>query len=154
LHSVAHPVSVILRASPATGQRPPRSSGEPPVNDHPLATLLRRFDLARPPSAGPPPAARPFAGRRWEPVCEVQADGARYLILRQAPSPALGPDILTKGERRVVILAAQGLRTKEIAHHLEISYATVRVLLMRAARKYEARSREELFAKWTAHSCD
>jgi DNA-binding CsgD family transcriptional regulator len=72
--------------------------------------------------------------------------------LRQANPSAAHPDILTDGERRVVELAAQGLRTKEIAHHLDISHATVRVLLMRASRKYDARSREELFTKWAALS--
>jgi DNA-binding CsgD family transcriptional regulator len=130
---------------------PARFSADLPVSDHHLATLVRRFDLARPPSAGPQPRARAF-GRHWEHVCEVQAEGVRYLVLRQARPSALGPKILTEGERRVVLLAARGLRTKEIAHHLNVGHATVRVLLMRAARKYDARSREELFAKWTAHS--
>src|SRR4051812_15041846 len=77
-----------------------------------------------------------FAGRRWQRVCEVETSSARYVMLRQ-PN-ATGAESLTESERRVVELAAYGLSPKESAYELGVSHSTVRVLLMRAARKYGA----------------
>jgi DNA-binding CsgD family transcriptional regulator len=90
-----------------------------------------------------------FAGRRWQRVCEVETSSARYVMLRQPNATARGAESLTESERRVVELAAYGLSPKESAYELGVSHSTVRVLLMRAARKYGARSRAELMARLT-----
>jgi DNA-binding CsgD family transcriptional regulator len=90
-----------------------------------------------------------FAGGRWKRICEIQTSSARYVLLRQPNPTAIGPQSLTESERRVVELAAYGLSPKESAHELGVSHSTVRVLLMRAARKYGVRSRAELMATLT-----
>jgi DNA-binding NarL/FixJ family response regulator len=90
-----------------------------------------------------------FAGRRWERVCEIQASSAQYVLLRQPKPTAIRPQSLTESERRVVELAAYGLSPKESAYELGVSHSTVRVLLMRAARKHGVRSRAELMARLT-----
>jgi DNA-binding NarL/FixJ family response regulator len=51
---------------------------------------------------------------------------------------------LTPTERCVVTCALRGFSTKEIAYTLGISDSTVRVLIMRAVRRYGYRSRREL----------
>jgi DNA-binding CsgD family transcriptional regulator len=90
------------------------------------------------------------ATRQWECVWDVQSDGVQYVLLRRARRAAESPAALTDREERVVALAASGLRTKEIAFQLGISDTTVRVLLMRAARKYGVRGRKAVVTKWSA----
>jgi DNA-binding CsgD family transcriptional regulator len=90
------------------------------------------------------------AMRLWECVCDLQTDGVRYVLLRRARPAAESHEALTDRERGVVALAASGLRSKEVAFQLGITDATVRVLLMRAARKYRVRGRKALLAKWSA----
>jgi DNA-binding CsgD family transcriptional regulator len=90
-----------------------------------------------------------FGRRRWQRVCELQTSSARYVVLRQPHPTAIGSRSLTESERRVVELAAYGLSPKESAYELGVSHSTVRVLLMRAARKYGVRSRAELMARLT-----
>jgi len=122
------------------------SLGGEPVSHRNLANLVRRLDLAR--RTSPNPKLRTYAGKRWERVCVFEIDGARYVVLRQSNPAGSSAESLTNGERRVLVLAAEGLRTKEIAYLLGKSDVTVRVLLMRAARKYDVRGRGELLAKW------
>jgi DNA-binding CsgD family transcriptional regulator len=55
---------------------------------------------------------------------------------------------ITKAERRVVTAAVAGLTTKEIAYGFGIADTTVRVLLMRAARRCGTRSRRDLLRLW------
>ena len=88
-----------------------------------------------------------FGRRRWEQVCDIQTPSARYVVLRQPHPTAIGSQSLTESERRVVELAAYGLSPKESAYELGVSHSTVRVLLMRAARKFGVRSRAELMVR-------
>ena len=59
-----------------------------------------------------------------------------------------GPSSLTDAERSAVTAAACGHSTKEIAYTFGIADATVRVLLMRAARRCGVQSRRELLDLW------
>jgi DNA-binding CsgD family transcriptional regulator len=77
---------------------------------------------------------------RLVPVCESPP-----------PSRVRGPSSLTEAERSAVTAAARGHTTKEIAYTFGISDATVRVLLMRAARRCGVQSRKELLSLWLRH---
>ena len=55
---------------------------------------------------------------------------------------------MTKAEQTVVSALARGSSTKETAYWLGVSDSTVRVLLMRAARRAGASSRRELVQIW------
>ena len=68
------------------------------------------------------------------------------LLAGAATLPPEGIEALTSAERTVVGHAARGLSTKEIAYTLGISDTTVRVLLMRAARRCGVKDRRELMA--------
>lgn len=81
---------------------------------------------------------------RWTLVEEFDSHGSRYVVAREnAPEPKR-VTFLTLTENSVVSYASRGFSTKEIAYTLGISATTVRVLLMRAARRCGVRSREEL----------
>jgi DNA-binding CsgD family transcriptional regulator len=54
--------------------------------------------------------------------------------------------VLSSREHEVVSLAVKGASNKEIAHALGIAHATVRVLLSRAAAKWDVKTREELLS--------
>ena len=55
--------------------------------------------------------------------------------------------VLTRGERRIVVLIAQGLRNKEIAYRLGLTEGTVKVYLSRLFKKVDVSDRFEL-ALW------
>lgn len=82
--------------------------------------------------------------RQWTVVDEFESNGEKYVVARESAPPAGELSLLTPAERSVVTHAARGSSTKEIAYELGISDATVRVLLMRAARRCGARGRKEL----------
>jgi DNA-binding CsgD family transcriptional regulator len=84
---------------------------------------------------------------RWTLVDEFDAHGAKYVVARENSPQATGLHSLTPAENCVVTYAARGFSTKEIAYTLGISATTVRVLLMRAARRCGVRSREELLQR-------
>jgi DNA-binding CsgD family transcriptional regulator len=91
---------------------------------------------------------------RWTLVDEFDSRGSKYVVAREnAPRPA-GLVSLTPTERCVVTYAARGFSTKEIAYTLGISATTVRVLLMRAVRRYGVRSREELLQLCRENAAD
>jgi DNA-binding CsgD family transcriptional regulator len=68
-------------------------------------------------------------------------------LVEPAPSPKRvreeGEDKLTKRERQVLTLLAQGLTAKEIAHHLTISEATARNHIQNILSKLDLHSRLE-----------
>jgi len=82
----------------------------------------------------------------WTLIDRFETDGERYVIARENVPQLNGLVALTPTERFVVAYAARGASTKEIAYTLGISATTVRVLLMRAARRYGVRSRKALLA--------
>ena len=98
-----------------------------------------------------------FTGRsgglcgEWDVLADFQVGGRRYVVATEA-ARGLRPSarILTEAERSVVAAAATGASTKEIAHTLGLVDTTVRVLLMRAARRYRVRTRQELVRLWMA----
>jgi DNA-binding CsgD family transcriptional regulator len=83
---------------------------------------------------------------QWTLVDQFESDGAKYVVAKKNEPRPRGLSALTPTERRVVTYAARGSSTKEIAHTLGIRDTTVRVLLMRAARRCGVESREELLA--------
>jgi DNA-binding CsgD family transcriptional regulator len=82
----------------------------------------------------------------WTLIDRFESDGERYVVARENVPQLKGLAALTPTERFVVAYAARGFTTKEIAYTLGISAITVRVLLMRAARRYGVRSRKALLA--------
>jgi DNA-binding CsgD family transcriptional regulator len=83
---------------------------------------------------------------RWTLVDHFERDGTRYVVARENTPPAKRLATLSPTELSVVTYAARGATTKEIAYTLGISDTTVRVLLMRAARRCGVRDREALLA--------
>jgi DNA-binding CsgD family transcriptional regulator len=77
----------------------------------------------------------------------------RARLVRASENPSRsrlrGPASLTETERSAVTAAARGHSTKEIAYTFGIAEATVRVLLMRAARRCGVQSRKELLSLWS-----
>jgi DNA-binding CsgD family transcriptional regulator len=83
---------------------------------------------------------------QWTLVDQYESDGKRFVVAQENAPQARGLAQLTPTERSVVTCAARGLSTKEVAYTLGISDATVRVLLMRAARRCGVDSRAALLA--------
>ena len=93
---------------------------------------------------------RALVKARWSLVDHFERDGKRFIVaVSNAPAP---PEVeqLTARERGVIALAAQGHTTRLIAYELGLSESTVRVLLMRAARKLGARTREKAIVRYRA----
>ena len=115
--------------------------------------LLRRAVLALETSRGPLRKADPDASletrralvsARWSLLDRVEFDGRRYIVARENPPGAPGPEALSARERQVLAYAKLGHHNKLIAYELGIAYSTVRVLLARAAAKLGVRKRREL----------
>jgi DNA-binding NarL/FixJ family response regulator len=66
----------------------------------------------------------------------------------RAPSAAPGPDGLTARESEILMLLAEGLSNKEIAHRANISPGTVRIHLGNIFKKLRVRSRTEAAVKY------
>jgi len=81
---------------------------------------------------------------RWSLVDHMEHDGHRYVVARENEPTAGGPAALTGRERQVIGYARLGHHNKLIAYELGISHSTVRVLLARAAKRLQVRTREEL----------
>lgn len=70
-------------------------------------------------------------------------------LQRYRPWCNTGLELLSELERRAVDQAARGVHTKQIACSMGLASSTVRVLLMRAARKCGVQDRAELTELWT-----
>jgi DNA-binding CsgD family transcriptional regulator len=90
---------------------------------------------------------RPMVAARWTLVESFEENGRRYVVARENQAPAEKLEALTQRERQVVLQAALGFTTKEIAYALGLSDSTVRVLMARAVKRFGARSRAELLAQ-------
>jgi DNA-binding CsgD family transcriptional regulator len=88
----------------------------------------------------------PLVSARWTLVDSFEENGRRYVVAQENQAMAPGFDILTDRERQVVLQAALGSTTKEIAYALGISDSTVRVLMARAVNRVGVRSRAELLS--------
>lgn len=85
---------------------------------------------------------------RWTLVASFERDGERYVVAREILPSRRGPGALTDRERVVLACVARGCSTKEAAYELGISDSTVRVMLMRAARRCGAKDRHHLLELW------
>lgn len=115
--------------------------------------LLRRAVLALEVSRGPlrrtdPDASlearRALVSARWSLVDRIEFDGRRYIVARENPPGAPGPEALSSRERQVVAYAKLGHHNKLIAYELGIADSTVRVLVARACAKLGVKTRREL----------
>lgn len=86
----------------------------------------------------------PLTGARWTIVDRYEENGRRFIVARENQMDTVGLDLLTDRERQVVVHAALGLSTKQIAYTLGISEVTVRVLTARAARRLGVRTKKAL----------
>jgi DNA-binding CsgD family transcriptional regulator len=78
-------------------------------------------------------------------VDHFESDGKRFIVaLENAPLTST-LSALSPAERTVVAHAARGLSTKEVGYALGITDSTVRVLIMRAARRCGVKTRGDLF---------
>ncbi|ADB49862.1 helix-turn-helix transcriptional regulator [Conexibacter woesei] len=85
-----------------------------------------------------------------EPLVARVRDELRALGLRPRRAARSGAASLTPAERRIAELAADGLSTPQIAHHLTITKKTVETHLSHIFGKLDVRSRTELPAALTA----
>ena len=86
-------------------------------------------------------------------ICRFDIDGITLSVRATAPADQPGHDIatrLTARELQVAVLVAQGLATKNIAHHLEISEWTVGTYLRRIFAKLDVDNRAEMVYKCRA----
>jgi len=89
-------------------------------------------------------ARKALVSARWSLLDRVELDGRRYIVARENPPGAPGPEALTPREREVVAYAKLGHHNKLIAYDLGIADSTVRVLLSRAMAKLGVQSRRDL----------
>lgn len=113
-----------------------------------LQAAVRDVESARTSLRGDPSRAlrlwRGLVSARWTLVETFESDGARYVVARENPPHVRTLMKLTPRERLVVTYAVRGFSAKETAYALGISPATVRVLIMRAARRCGARTKQAL----------
>ncbi|EME98000.1 AAA family ATPase [Streptomyces mobaraensis NBRC 13819 = DSM 40847] len=107
---------------------------EPP--ERRAATLTRALELYR------------ACGDRYG-ISRTLADLDTAAERHRTPAPAPGV-VLTTAERRVAVLAAQGLSNREVAAELSIAVSTVEQHLTRVYRKYRIRHRRELRTRLAA----
>lgn len=87
------------------------------------------------------------AGRSLElDLASARQIGVPIVVLREARGESTRLDILSKREREVAMLVAQGLRNREVAAELRISEATVKDHVHHILDKLGMSSRTELAA--------
>lgn len=116
-----------------------------------MAALQTRAEELRRPREGSAPALDSWNGRmdgRWTLLSRFESNGERYIFARETNPTASSAMPLTSRERQVLARAAQGRTNKEIAFELGLAPPTVRVLIARAAKKFGARKRADLVARF------
>jgi DNA-binding CsgD family transcriptional regulator len=93
-------------------------------------------------------ARRALVHARWSLMETFEEGGRRYLLAMANEAVRRGPESLSSRERQVLALAALGHSNKLVAYELGLSDSTVRVLVARACRKLDVRSRGEAIACW------
>jgi DNA-binding CsgD family transcriptional regulator len=86
---------------------------------------------------------------RWTLLDHFDRGGRKYVVARENRPHATGPETLTHTERSALTYLSRGYSTKETAYALGISDTTVRVLMMRAARRCQVDSRRGLLDLWS-----
>jgi DNA-binding CsgD family transcriptional regulator len=90
-------------------------------------------------------AALDYASRQGAvPLAERAREELRLAGARPRRTALSGADALTPAEQRIARLAADGRSNKEIAQHLFLTVKTVEMTLVRAYRKLDIGSRQEL----------
>jgi DNA-binding CsgD family transcriptional regulator len=121
-----------------------------------LETAVRVIERARAGHCGSPGEAleswKGLVAARWSLVDTFERDGKRYVVARENRPRTTGIPGLTWTETNVVAYAARGMTTKEVAYTLGISASTVRVLMMRAARRCGVEKRRDLLDLWAHHT--
>jgi len=82
-------------------------------------------------------------GARWSLLDRFERDGRRYLVAVRN-TVVEGAEPLTPRESQVVAMAVLGHSNKVISFELHLAHSTVRVLILRAARKLGVRTRAQL----------
>jgi DNA-binding CsgD family transcriptional regulator len=95
---------------------------------------------------------RGLTAARWSLVEQIEHDGRRYLLARRNDVDSPGPAALSPRERQVLAFAALGRTNKVIAYDLGLAVSTVGVLVSRAMRKLEVRTRAAAIAVWNVAS--
>jgi DNA-binding CsgD family transcriptional regulator len=116
-----------------------------------LQAATRVIERARARKWDQPKALEAWKGlvsARWSLVDRFEEGGRRYVLARENHPRVGGLSSLTDAECSVVAHIAHGCTTKETAYNLGISDATVRVLLMRAARRCSVKTRGALLDLW------
>jgi DNA-binding CsgD family transcriptional regulator len=122
------------------------------LRDAALAMTRARGALRKSDPAAAVDSWKALVDASWTLLDHFDADGKRYVLaVRNAPV-APGPESLTERERQVLAATALGRSTKLTAYELGLSASTVRVLLMRAAKKLGVETRRELVALYRAHA--
>jgi DNA-binding CsgD family transcriptional regulator len=85
--------------------------------------------------------------KRWTLLEHLDSDGKRLTLAMDNRTVPPSIDLLSQRELQVVLGAAAGKTTKEIAYDLQLSASTVRVLMKRAGTKVGVHSRQELIEK-------
>ena len=94
---------------------------------------------------------QPLVGSRWSVLDEFEANGRRFVFaIESAPPTRPRRRDLSAREYQVLTQARLGHSDKAIAHTLELSHSTVRVLLHRAAKKLNASTRREALVRFAA----
>jgi DNA-binding NarL/FixJ family response regulator len=93
---------------------------------------------------------RGLIATRWTLLDHFESDGKRYLLARRNEPTPPGLDSLAPRERQALGFASLGHTNKLIAYEMGISASTVSVLLCRAGKKLQARSRAALIAAFRA----
>lgn len=94
---------------------------------------------------------RPLVASSWSLLDEFDTDGKRFIVaVDNAPPTRARQGSLSEREHHVLTQASLGHSNKEIAYELGLSYATVRVLLHRAAKKLRTSTRAETIARFAA----
>jgi DNA-binding CsgD family transcriptional regulator len=94
---------------------------------------------------------QPRVGSSWSVLDEFEANGRRFVVAIDSPKPTRPRRRdLSAREYQVLTQAHLGHSDKVIAHTLELSYSTVRVLLHRAAQKLEASTRRDTLVRFAA----
>lgn len=117
-----------------------------------LGRAARRIHEARRASVRSEPAEalalwRGLVDGRWSLVERFDSDGRRFFVAIENAHDVSDPRSLTKRERAVVALVAQGDSNKWVAYQLGITAGAVATLLARAMRKLGLETRAALI--WT-----
>lgn len=135
--------AAILRPDGRVAHAEPSASSNDAL--HTLREAVLRFGRNRDKAAAAPDARlarwKGMVDAQWSLIDHFMADGQRYVVARENGPSESELERLTQRERQVLACLATGHTSKVVAYELGLADATVRVLVMRAARKLRAKTR-------------